>query len=434
MPSGLPDNTQLMPEALKACGYNTLAVGKWHLGYSKSSQTPWGRGFNKFTGYLGGSEDYYKKRACNSVGLEKKSNCGIDYTTEDKKGNRIYSNETFGRYSAFDYVTKAKEYINDHTKYKADNPFMLYLPLQSVHMPLEAPEEYIEPYRETAASKQRAIYSGMVSVLDEAVGNVTRFLQDKQLWDNTLLIFSTDNGGQAYAGGSNLPFRGNKGGYMEGGIKGVGFVAGGGLKVRGNKYSNLLHISDWFPTILEAAQCQKSEKSPPLDGYSHWKSFTNPGDDIYIPRQEILHNIDPMSRTDGTDDRTFNSNYDISKQSALRWRNYKLLTGDPGYPDYPIPIPPNETLFDLFNHVTTDSELDLSRIPSRPVPLTKLVQLYDIEVDPLEQNEISNQNIEIVEFLLAQLTDFNATQVPGNLLLNHITLVWHFSYSCSKIL
>ena len=59
----------------------------------------------------------------------------------------------------------------------------------------------------------------MVAVLDEAVGNVTSYLKENNLWENTLIIFSTDNGGQAYAGGSNLPYRGNKGSYWEGGIK-----------------------------------------------------------------------------------------------------------------------------------------------------------------------------------------------------------------------
>lgn len=87
MPSGLPDDTELLPEALRNCGYRTFGVGKWHLGYAKSSQTPWGRGFEKFTGYLGGSEDYYTKKACESSSAphHKIHDCGVDYTTEDKK-------------------------------------------------------------------------------------------------------------------------------------------------------------------------------------------------------------------------------------------------------------------------------------------------------------------------------------------------------------
>ena len=89
MESGLPASDELLPESLKKCGYETLAVGKWHLGYAKSAQTPWGRGFDKFTGYLGGSEDYYAKTMCQSLPCEKcksikehKKSCGVDYTTE----------------------------------------------------------------------------------------------------------------------------------------------------------------------------------------------------------------------------------------------------------------------------------------------------------------------------------------------------------------
>lgn len=146
----------------------------------------------------------------------------------------------------------------------------------------------------------------------------------------------------------------------------------------------------------------------------------------------------------------------------MRWRNYKLLTGDPGYPDYPIPIPPNETLSEdidlgrvrtffmgftlvefwiesgvlahelrhencpilnsvknerlcVYSSKGAEQELKLSSIPIRPIPLTSLVRLYDLEVDPTEQNDISNSNLEIVEFMLAQLVAFNQTQVPGML-------------------
>ena len=71
-------------------------------------------------------------------------------------------------------------------------------------------------------------------------------------------------------------------------------------------YKNLIHISDWYPTILDATGCN-IDKQTSLDGYSHWKTLFNDNDDIYHPRQEILHNIDPMSDTDGTDGRKFKS-------------------------------------------------------------------------------------------------------------------------------
>ena len=154
----------------------------------------------------------------------------------------------------------------------------------------------------------------MVSVMDEAIGNVTDFLKSEDLWSNTVFIFSTDNGACPWEGGNNLPFRGGKGGFWEGGIHGVGFVAGGYFESRRHPDSlpvshGLIHISDWFPTIMEATKCSLSSNAPALDGISQWDMLTGKGKS---PRIEILHHLDPMSednrtvrRQQGTDNRTF---------------------------------------------------------------------------------------------------------------------------------
>ena len=77
------------------------------------------------------------------------------------------------------------------------------------------------------------------------------------------------------------------------------------MKNSGN-YQNLIHISDWYPTILDATGCTHDKKTS-LDGYSHWKTLFQDDGNIYNPRQEILYNIDPMSDTDGTEKRKFKS-------------------------------------------------------------------------------------------------------------------------------
>ena len=79
-----------------------------------------------------------------------------------------------------------------------------------------------------------------------------------------------------------------------------------------------------------------------------------------------------------------------------------------------------------------EPELKLSSIPIRPIPLTSLVRLYDLEVDPTEQNDISNSNLEIVEFMLAQLVAFNQTQVPGMLISQQFQV--HFYYGLVQTL
>ena len=109
--------------------------------------------------------------------------------------------------------------------------------------------------------------------------------------------------------------------------------------------------------------------------------------------------------------------YDVRKQSALRFDKWKILTGDPGYPDYPISIPPQQNVFSKSYQksvLSTFPELPTGMIPPRPAPLTRLVRLFDLEADPFEKSEISDQHLDVVNFLLGRLQYYNNTQVPVN--------------------
>jgi len=197
MPSALPLDTELLPETMRNCGYHTMAAGKWHLGYAKTANTPWGRGFHNFTGYLGGSEDYYKKTRC--LG----HTCGIDQNTDGEIfGERVYDADA-SEYSAFKYIRQAKNYIDGRDK---DKPFFLYLPMQSVHAPLEAPAEYIAKYDGIIEDKPRKIYAGMVSVMDEGIGNITSHLKESGRAAHSGFRIS-ENSGRARKNPSRLGFR-----------------------------------------------------------------------------------------------------------------------------------------------------------------------------------------------------------------------------------
>ena len=129
-----------------------------------------------------------------------------------------------GSYSTDIITREAVRVVENHDK--TAGPLFLYLPYQAVHAPLEAPRDEFERIKKSRNSV-RDIYRAMLSRLDKGVRRVVKELKRRELWNNTILIFSTDNGGAVSQAGSNHPLRGTKGTLFEGGTHGVGFVAGG---------------------------------------------------------------------------------------------------------------------------------------------------------------------------------------------------------------
>ena len=400
-PNGLPLNNILLPQQLKNCGYHTHMVGKWHLGFFKKDYLPWKRGFDTYFGYLTGGEDYYTKYRCDEVKY-----CGYDMDSE--KGP---TNETYGEYSAHLFARKARDIIKNHNK---SNPLFLYLALQSVHSPLEVPEEYTKPYSHIK-DKNRRIYAGMVAAMDEAIKNITQQLQSSGLWNNTLLVFSADNGGQTLSGGNNWPLRGRKLTLWEGGVRAVGFVHGKMLNAPNpNIFTNneLIHISDWYPTLLSAAQCQVMPGTQSLDGFDQWKTISTYAKS---PRTEILHNIDPyfiplyrkLKFTNKNN--VIQNGFDTSIHAGIRVGDWKLLTGEVG-DDRWIKPPESQTV----------SQIDPSEFnqegfyPGYQRYDSKSVQLFNIKYDPYERVEVSELYPDIVNELLGKLAKYNATAVPVN--------------------
>ena len=400
-PNGLPLDNIILPEQLKNCGYGTHMVGKWHLGFYKEDFLPWKRGFDSYFGYFTGAEDYYTRWRCED---------GVKYCGYDMDSEKGPTNETYGTYSANLFVEKAREAIDMHNK---SNPLFLYVAFQSVHSPLEAPEHYIKPFSYIKDLNRRN-YGGMVAALDEAVKNITDHLKSAGIWDNTLLVFTTDNGGQTLAGGNNWPLRGRKLTLWEGGVRGVGFVHGKMLNVSNpNPFTNkeMIHISDWYPTLLSVAQCPMMPGTQTLDGYDQWETISNSAPS---PRTEILHNIDPLFAPLLTSDKTLKNRvqngFDTSVHAGIRVGNWKLLTGTQGDDRW---IVPPESQND--NSPSQIEEWEFNRdgfYPGNQRYNAKSVQLFNIKYDPYEKVEVSDQYPEIVDELLAKLAQYNATAVP----------------------
>ena len=205
---GLPLQDETLADLLRRAGYATHATGKWHVGHSKWEQTPTWRGFDSFFGFYGGGEDYFTHGQGGYYDLrwDKSPDC-------DESCSEIV-NEA-GNYSTHVFVREAIRRIHEHVDAGRDRPLFLYLAYQAVHCPNQVPQMYMDRYANyTDWSNLRKNYAGMLTAADEGIGNVTTALHDLGLWENTLVIFTTDNGGPTEScciqGSSNYPKRGGK--------------------------------------------------------------------------------------------------------------------------------------------------------------------------------------------------------------------------------
>ena len=378
--NALPKNETTIASKLKESGYRTHMVGKWHIGFYKREFIPTQRGFDSFFGYLTGGEDYSSHKNNEGFPGIKEFNNLKGY---DMRRNEQVASDAAGNYSTFLFTDEAVKIISSH---EADKPLFLFVAYQAVHSPLEVPGRYTTQYKNIKDHARRT-YAGMVSCMDEGIGNITKALQDHGLWDETVLFFSTDNGGQVYAGGNNWPLRGWKGSLWEGGMRGVGFVHSKLISRPGQINSELIHVTDWFPTIMHLSG--RSVDGIPLDGYNVWETLST-GEPS--PRKEILHNIDPV---DAYWD-LFMEPYNHCRQAAIRVGDWKLLTGCPGNGSW---VPPAESFLPI-NH----SPNLFDNINS--------TFLFNIREDPEERNELSKVYPEMVLFLMKKLKEYNATAVP----------------------
>lgn len=370
-PYGLPLDFTTLQQALKKAGYATHMVGKWHLGFYEWPYTPTYRGFDAFYGFYTGAEDHFNH--------ERNDILDLHHNKEPVK-------DKGGVYSARLYAKQAQSVILSHN---TSSPLFLYLPFQNVHGPTQAPEEYVDKYQ-FIKNKTRREYAAMVDIVDEAIGNVTRAMQQAGLWEDTLMIVTTDNGGIPHAGGYNWPLRGHKGSLWEGGLRGVGFVHGKMLQKTGVKCKELLHVTDWYPTLLYLTGIAEKDSSvPPLDGFNIWHTIS---EGAPSPRTEILHNIDvaPSSSVD--------NDFDNYEGIAIRVDDMKLLMSVPNLTWYK---PPELSI----EYQRLDQDLGVNS--------TIKVALFNITADPTEHNDLSTQLPDVVKKLQDRVQYYMKALVPS---------------------
>jgi len=226
----------LLPKLLKRTGYHTAIVGKWHLGLA-SPNTPNERGFDHFHGFLGDMmDDYYNHRRH-----------GINYM-------RLNDKQIDPRGHATDLFTQwAIEYIQQRANSKKQ--FFLYLAYNAPHTPIQPPKDWLQRVqnRDKDISDKRARLVALIEHLDDGIGRVLTALKQSGLNKNTLVIFTSDNGGELGVGASNGPLRGGKQDMYEGGIRvPMCAVWPGRIKPR-SRSERVALTMDMFPTMCQAA-------------------------------------------------------------------------------------------------------------------------------------------------------------------------------------
>lgn len=296
--------TTLLPQVLKdTAGYTTHAIGKWDVGYIKQHCTPTKRGFDTFLGYYSAcTSDYWYHGAPGGTVTESKCG-GIDFSLSTAAtgigGAPMTGPDSLnGTYDRDAFTNRAIDIINNHD---ASKPLYLYLAFHNVHDSctkdrltsggLNAPKKSVDLYETTLLDTWK-VQAAMTTELDYGVGNVTEALKKAGLWNNSVLLFMSDNGGPLDHS-TNAPYRGGKGTWYEGGVRVVSFVNSPLLpsSVHGTEWTGMAHSSDWYVTAVEGIVGAKLPITGPrqVDGFNIWPALT--GVNITSPRTSVIHGV-----------------------------------------------------------------------------------------------------------------------------------------------
>jgi arylsulfatase A-like enzyme len=292
---GIPENQPTVFEMLKKEGYQTAAIGKWHVGAARESLRPNSRDVDFFYGFLWGAHDYYKSST--DPNTPKKGerpilrNTEIEPPIQDSNGylTEMFTDEAVG------FIERADE----------DKPFFVYLAYNAVHHPWDVPQPYIDRVQGLETHDERKLFAGMVLAMDDGVGAVMEALEKKGIADNTFVVFMGDNGtprGQGIKApkqktrgtttmSSPGPFNGFKGDTYEGGIRVPTVMHWPGKVPAGQQYDQPMIGLDWVATFLALNGVSKPYEGLEFDGvdlmpYITGQKVGRPHEILYFRRGE----------------------------------------------------------------------------------------------------------------------------------------------------
>jgi len=386
-PWGVPLKHQMLPQYLDTLGYDSHMVGKWHLGFVMDEYLPTARGFDSFYGFLADQENYYDRQYPYPIGgddlyfkdwMDAQAGVGFDFIGMT------------GNYSLDLIVDRAEDLLSNHN---TDVPLFLYVSFQTLHGPLEAPPDHMVSDKQILRlneipNEERKKFARMLMATDYAIKRITDAVSSAGMDDNTVYIYSSDNGACHLAGGYNAPLRGGKHYLWEGGIRVHSFIYSSmfaGTTLKGSRYPGLMHISDWVPTIMHMVS-NVSMVPQELDGVSQWPALQM---QQKPPRQILVHNVDRwVTMQNGT--KEWLAPLDQSR-GALRVGDMKLITNEFILPWY-SPHEPDEDDEDGSMAKEFQFIQDCEHAPNTGIATF----LFNISADPYEQHDLSLDHPEMV--------------------------------------
>ncbi|GAB3648583.1 sulfatase-like hydrolase/transferase [Echinicola sediminis] len=325
---GLPLHLQTMADHLKPLGYQSMIIGKWHMGNADRFH-PIKRGFDEFYGFRGGARSFWP-------------------LTEEQKRFRPEDRMERG----FGDFEESQEYLTDKLAKEAcrfikankQRPFFLYLSFNAVHTPLEAKDEDLAKI--SGLSGKRKTMAAMTLAMDRACGMVLDQLKELGLEENTLLVFTNDNGGPTDASSANnYPLSGTKANHLEGGIRVPCIIKYPKANLRGASFSFPTSTLDLLPTFYAAAGGDPKSLQG-IDGVNLLPFLA--GDESARPHEKLF--------------------WKKENRGAIRKGDWKLL-----------------------------------RFPDRPA------ELYDLSLDEREENDLASKNPAVVRELYKELFQWELT-------------------------
>jgi arylsulfatase A-like enzyme len=356
-----------LADMLKMAGYVTGLVGKWHLGAYDPRYHPTRRGFDETVCFRGGMHDYYQWR--------------IEFGGTPRR--------TDGQYLTDLWTDEAVRFIERHRS----EPFFLHVTYNAPHTPLQAPPEEIEPFLgRTGINKGVATLYGMIHRMDTGVGRILEVVDRLGLRENTIILFTSDNGPQFGGQGEecltrfNCQFNGAKGSVYEGGIRVPMIIRWPDGLPAGKEVGAMVHFSDWLPTLLAMVETRLPEGNLPLDGINVLPVLRGENGRVQTKRCWQWNRYTPV----------------VECNAAIREDHWKLVRPQ---------IPEAMEVYDLHwlwvsmygpehfihNGIIREPE---SRGELPPPPPA---ELYDLASDPLEQHNIAAQYPEVVRRLEVDL-------------------------------